>query len=119
MNEDQDSFEQAVAEWRRKYAIRDDDAVLQMLELLKLFFKNVKIELPTDPDTVKLLTVRTSLQILTQLGKEFSKEARDLTQEIRKVPSITEKLYAGRSVAFICATLSAFVAGIILGRFLL
>lgn len=119
MNEDKRQFEDALNEWRLKHGIRDDDSVLQMLELLKLFFQNVKIELPDDPDTVKLLNVRTSLQALTQQAKEFSRDARELTVEIRKVPNITEQLSAGRGIAFVCVALSALVAGIIIGRFLL
>ena len=87
MNEDKRQFEDALNEWRLKHGIRDDDSVLQMLELLKLFFQNVKIELPDDPDTVKLLNVRTSLQALTQQAKEFSRDARELTVEILKVPT--------------------------------
>jgi hypothetical protein len=119
VKEEKNSFDTAVAEWRRKHGIRDDDAVLQMLELLKLFFQNVKIEIPPDTDAIKLITVRVSLQSLTQLAKEFSKEARELTQEIRKVPKITEQLSAGRAVAFLCVALSALAAGIIIGKFLL
>ena len=78
MNEEKNSFDEAVSEWRRKNGIRDDDSVLQMLELLKIFFQNVKIEIPPDTDSIQLVTVRVSLQTLTQLTKEFSKEAREL-----------------------------------------
>jgi hypothetical protein len=119
VSEEKNNFEQAVAEWRLKHNIRDDDSVLQMLELLKIFFQNVKIEIPADPDSVRLITIRVSLQTMTQLTKEFSKEARELTQEIRKVPQITEQLSAGRAIAFLCVALSTLVAGIIIGKFLL
>ena len=52
MNEEKINFETALAEWRRKHGIQDDDAVLQMLDLLKLFFQNVKVEIPADADSV-------------------------------------------------------------------
>jgi hypothetical protein len=119
MSEEKSKFDEAVAEWRFKHHIQEDDSVLQMLELLKIFFQNVKIEIPSDPESVQLITIRVSLQTLTQLTKEFSREARELTQEIRKVPKITEQLSAGRAVAFLCVALSALVAGIIVGKFLL
>lgn len=119
MNDEKNNFDTALAEWRLKHSIREDDAVLQMLELLKIFFQNLKIELPTDPDAVKLMTVRIALQTLAQQAKEFSKEARELTQEIRKVPNVTEQLSAGRGVAFLCVALSALVAGVFIGKFLL
>jgi hypothetical protein len=48
VNEEKNSFDEAVSEWRLKNGIRDDDSVLQMLELLKIFFQNVKIEIPPD-----------------------------------------------------------------------
>ena len=58
MNEDKNNFDEAVSEWRLKNGIRDDDSVLQMLELLKIFFQNVKIEIPPDTDSIQLITVR-------------------------------------------------------------
>lgn len=119
MNEEKNSFDEAVAEWRRKNGIRDDDSVLQMLELLKIFFQNVKIEIPPDTDSIQLITVRVSLQTLTQLTKEFSKEARELKQEIRSVPKITQQLFAGRAVAFLCVAIASLLAGILIGKFLL
>lgn len=119
MNEEPDNFEAAIAEWRRKHGIQDNDAVLQMLELLKLFFQNVKIEIPPDTDSIQLVTVRVSLQTLTQLTKEFSKEARELTQEIRNVPQVSQQLSVGRAVAFLCVTVASLLAGILIGKFLL
>lgn len=119
MNEEKNSFDEAVSEWRRKHGIRDDDSVLQMLELLKIFFQNVKIEIPPDTDSIQLITVRVSLQTLAQLTKDFSKEASELKQEIRNVPQITQQLAAGRAVAFLCVAIASLLAGILIGRFLL
>ena len=119
VNEEKHSFNEAVSEWRRKHGIRDDDSVLQMLELLKIFFQNVKIEIPPDMDSIQLVTVRVSLQTLTQLTKEFSKEARELKQEIRSVPQITQQLSAGRAVAFFCVAIASLLAGILVGKYLL
>ncbi|MGH7976522.1 MAG: hypothetical protein ACREDS_12790 [Limisphaerales bacterium] len=119
MNKESDNFEAAISEWRRKNGIRDDDSVLQMLELLKLFFQNVKIEIPPDTDSIQLVTVRVSLQTLAQLTKEFSKEARELTQEIRSVPKVTDQLANGRAVAFLCVAVASLLAGILIGKFLL
>jgi hypothetical protein len=119
VSEETHSFDYAVAEWRRKHGIRDDDSVLQMLELLKIFFANVKVELPPDPASLQLVTVRVSLQTLTQLTKDFSKEARELKQEIREVPQIRQQLAAGRTVAFVFVAMAMLVAGILVGKYLL
>jgi hypothetical protein len=119
VNEEKKNFDEALAKWRLKHGIRDDDSVLQMLELLKLFFQNVKIEIPSDTDTIQLVTIRVSLQTLSQLVKDFSKVARDLTEEIRSVPKVTDQLSSGRTVAFLCVAVSSLLAGILIGRFLL
>ena len=118
MSDKKNHFETALAEWRLKHGIQENDAVLQMLDLLKLFFQNVKVEIPADADSVKLATVRASLQTLTLMTKEFSNEARELKQEIRNVPQITQPLYAGRAVAFLCVAAAALLAGILIGKYL-
>ena len=119
MSEEPNHFDAAVAEWRRKHGIRDDDTVLQMLDLLKLFFQNVKIEIPPDTDSIQMVTVRVSLQTLTQLTKQLLKEANELTQEIRSVPKVTQQLAAGRSVAFLCIAVASLLAGILIGKYVI
>jgi len=119
VNEDKNSFDEAVSEWRRKNGIRDDDSVLQMLELLKIFFQNVKVEIPQDTNSIQLITIRASLQMLTQLNREFSKEARELTQEIRSVPQISKQVSAGRAVAYLCLAIASLLAGILIGKYLI
>ena len=119
MSEKKNNFDEALAEWRRRHGIRDDDSVLQMLDLLKLFFQNVKIEIPPDTDSIQLVTIRVSLQTLTQLTKDFSREARELTQEIRSLPQISKQADSGRAVAFLCVLVASLVAGILIGKFLI
>ena len=119
MSDNKNSFEEALAEWRRKHGIRDDDSVLQMLELLKLFFQNVKIEIPPDTDSIQLVTIRVSLQTLAQLTKDFTRTARELTQEIRTAPRFEEQSISGKAILSLFAMLIALVAGILIGKFLL
>ena len=66
MSEEKNSFDEAVSEWRRKNGIRDDDSVLQMLELLKIFFQNVKIEIPPDTDSIQLIFRRNAYALIHQ-----------------------------------------------------
>ena len=119
MSDNKNNFNEALAEWRRKHSIRDDDSVLQMLELLKLFFQNVKIEIPPDTDSIQLVTVRVSLQTLAQLTKDFTRTARELTQEIRTAPRINEQSMRGKAIVSMFAMLISLVAGILIGKFLL
>ena len=90
-----------------------------MLELLKLFFQNVKIEIPPDTDSIQLVTIRVSLQTLAQLTKDFSRAARELTEEIRIAPKVNEQSVGSRSIVLLFAMIIALVAGIMIGRFLL
>jgi hypothetical protein len=119
VSNNKNSFEQALAEWRRKHGIRDDDSVLQMLELLKLFFQNVKIEIPPDTDSIQLVTIRVSLQTLAQLTKDFTRIARELTEEIRTAPKIDEQSMSGRPIVLLFAMIISLVAGILIGKYLL
>lgn len=115
MSEENPNFETALAEWRRKQDIQDDDAVLELFNLLKVFFQNVKVEIPPDANSAKLATVRTSTQELMLLTKEFSKEARELKRAIRDLPKLTKPLYTGRATAFAFVAIASLVAGILIG----
>jgi hypothetical protein len=118
MNE-ADDFERAVSEWKHKYRLRDDDPVLADMELLKLFFKNVKIELPADSESANLVEVRAAIQQLNQLARDFSKQTRELIQELREVPKLERRLFAGRTAGFALTALSSAVAGVLIGKYLL
>ncbi|MCI0537753.1 MAG: hypothetical protein L0Z50_21270 [Verrucomicrobiales bacterium] len=118
MSEEDSDFQQAVLEWQHKHGIRDDDPMLASLELLQLFFANAKIKIP-DSDAANAIEVRAALQQLDRLGKDFSKQARELIQEVRSVPKLHDGLAAGRFTAIFLTAVSAFGAGILIGKFVL
>lgn len=113
------NFESAVVEWKHRHRIRDDDPILAALELLKVFFQNVKIEIPPDSDSAKLLEVRTAIQQLNRLGIDFSKQTRDLTLEMRTLPDLDKQLRSGRATAFVVTSIACLGAGILIGKFLI
>lgn len=113
------NFESTVVEWKHRHGIRNDDPILAALELLKVFFQNVKIELPPDSDSAKLLEVRTAIQQLNRLGIDFSKQTRDLTLEMRTLPDLDRQLRSGRTTAFVVTAIACLSAGILIGKFLL
>ena len=118
MSDERNDFQQAVLEWQHRHGIRDDDPMLASLELLELFFANAKISIP-DSHAANAIEVRGALQQLDRLGKDFSKQARELTEEIRSVPKLRRHLAAGRVAAIILTAASALAAGILLGKFVL
>src|SRR4051812_15226597 len=82
MTEDDENLRQAVRDWQLKHRIRDDDPILATLELLQIFFQHVKIEVP-DAETANVVEVRTGIQQLDRLSKDFAKQSRELVVEIR------------------------------------
>ena len=116
MSEEQENFRLAVSEWRLRHKIRDDDPMLASVELLELFFQNVKVQVPDSNAT--FIEVRAALQQLDRLGKDFSKQTRELTEEIRSVPKLTKQLASGRTAGFVLIALASLAAGVLIGKFL-
>ena len=117
MSEEQDNFRVAVLDWKHRHRIRDDDPMLAAVDLLELFFKHVKVHVPDSNE--KFIEVRASLQQLDRLGKDFTKQTRELTQEIRGVPKLSKELAIGRTAGFVITALASLVAGVLIGKFLL
>ena len=112
-------FESVLVEWRLRHHVADNDPMMAALELLKAFFQNAKIELPPDSDAIRLVEVRAAIQQLNRLGTDFSKQTRDLTLEMRRLPHVDQQLRAGRATAFVITAIGCLGAGILIGRFIL
>jgi hypothetical protein len=118
MSEERNVFQQAVLAWQHRHGIRDDDPMLASLELLELFFANAKIHIH-DSQSANAIEVRAALQQLDRLAKDYSRQAREVIEEVRSVPKLRDKLAAGRITASILTAASALTAGILLGKFVL
>jgi hypothetical protein len=114
MNDDEDNFTRAVAAWKHRHRIRDDDPMLASLELLELFFQNVRIQIP-DSGTATIAEVRAAIQQLDRLAKDFSKQTRELVLEFRNAPQHKPRGHANWwALATIC-----LIAGAVIGKFFL
>lgn len=116
--EKQITFEEAVANWRQKYDITDDDPMLASVELMEIFFQNVKVQVP-DSSTGMVVELGKSLHELNRLGKSFSRQTRELLQEIRGLPKLRQTLAVGRTWAILSVAIAMLVAGILIGKFVL
>ena len=114
-----DSFDSVVVDWKHRHGIRDDDPILAALELLKVFFKNAKIEIPPDSDSATLVEVRAAIQQLNRVGNDFSKQVRELTLEMRALPELDTQLRSGRATAYLVTAIACLGAGILIGKFML
>jgi thermostable 8-oxoguanine DNA glycosylase len=112
MTEDDDNFTRAVVEWKHKHRIRDDDPMLASLELLELFFQNVRIQIP-DSSSATIVEVRAAIQQLDRLVKDFAKQTRELTVEIRRASHSGKAAHQATGVWFvaIACLLAGFLAG--------
>jgi hypothetical protein len=114
MNESDDKFTQAVVEWKHKHRIQDDDPMLASLELLEIFFKNVRIQIP-DSGTATIAEVRAAIQQLDHLALDFAKQVRELTVELRGAPAPKPHGHS-RTTAWLILGL---VVGVLVGKFLI
>lgn len=108
----------AVLEWQRKYHIPDGDPLLASLELLEIYF-NHRYEngpIKTPPTYAEF---RVILEEAERLTKRLTKQAGSVTEELRAVPKLREELAHGKVAAILTTAISALVAGILIGKFLL
>lgn len=108
----------AVLEWQRKYRIQNDDPMLASLELLEIYFSHRYENGPIkQPPTYA--EFRLTLEEAERLTKRLSKQAGEMTEELRAVPKLRQELARGKTAAIVIASLAALGAGILIGRFLL
>lgn len=111
-------FRYAVLEWQRKHGIRDDDPSLAMLDLLEIYFRHrpVNGSIGQPPTYAEF---RETLEYTERLTKQLGKQASDLVQEVRSVPKLRDELANGKTTAIATVAICAFVAGLLVGRFIL
>ena len=114
MTEEDDKFAAVVAEWRHKHRIREDDPMLASLELLELFFQNVRIQIP-DSSSATIVEVRAAIQQLDRLAKDFAKQTRELTVEIRSGPTNRKP---NRTLGGWFLAVVFLILGIFIGKFI-
>ena len=112
------ALDNAILEWKRKHNIRDHDPILANLEILEIYFNhryaNGSIAKP--PSYTEF---RDTLEQHERLIRELGKHAGDVIQEVRTVPKLREELAHGRTAAIVIASVSALIAGFLIGKYLL
>ncbi len=106
-----------ILQWQKKWGVTDGDPILACLELFEIYFNAMR---PggngTKPPSFE--EFRSSLEVLDQRGRGFTKQAGELIQELRAVPSLA-KLRTFHATALVVVGVAAFAAGLLAGRFLL
>jgi hypothetical protein len=108
-----ESLENAVAEWKQRHQIGDDDPLLASVELWKLLLSHGQPS-PTTPDDFKK-----PLEQIGNLSKTFVKHSGEIIQEIRTIPRVRSDLWAFPYFTVALAAVGALIIGIFIGKFLL
>jgi hypothetical protein len=106
---------EAVAEWKRKYEIGEDDPMLASLELWQIFLSHSR---PSETAT-EYQELKKPLEQLNGLANKLEKHCGEVIQEFRAVPKIRSELWAFPYFTVALASVAALVIGIFIGKFLI
>jgi hypothetical protein len=108
-----DEFERAIADWRERHRLREDDAVLLLVDLFRIHQRHWdelrQRELPS------LDLVRADIAKLTESTRTFQAQSATLLEALRKLPSTHFAARVTRTAAFFAA-LATLLAGYLIGR---
>ena len=108
-----DDFERAVADWRERHRLREDDAVLLLVELFRIYQRHWddlrRRELPS------FELVRADIAKLAETTRTFEAQSATLLDALKKLPSTHLAARITRTAAFFAA-LASLLAGYLIGR---
>jgi len=108
-----DEFEEAVAEWRSRHRLAEDDAVLLLVELFRLHQRHWdelrRRELPSFEQ------FRSDIAKLSEAAKTFQKNSAALVEVMRSQPRRGASRRVSLSVATV-AVILALLAGILIAK---
>jgi hypothetical protein len=109
----EDDFERAVVDWRERYRLREDDAVLLLVELFRIHQRHWddlrRRELPS------FELVRADIAKLAGTTRTFQAQSAALLDALKKLPSTHLAARITRTAAFFAA-LASLLAGYLIGR---
>jgi hypothetical protein len=108
-----EEFDKAVTEWRERHRLREDDAVLLLVELFRIHQQHWdelrRRELPAFGE------FRADIGKLADAARTFQGQAAALLDLLRRQPPTSSTVRITRTAAFI-ATLASLLAGYLIGR---
>lgn len=108
-----EDFEQAVARWRERHKLREDDAVLLLVELFRIHQRHWdelrRREIPSFDQ------FRADIAKLGETTRTFQGQSAALLDILRKLPSTHLAARVTRTAAFFAA-LASLLAGYLIGR---
>lgn len=108
-----DEFERAIADWRERHRLREDDAVLLLVDLFRIHQRHWDQLRQREMPALDL--VRTDIAKLTESTRTFQVRSATLLEALRKLPSTHLAARVTRTAAFFAA-LASLLAGYLIGR---
>jgi hypothetical protein len=109
----EDDFERAVAGWRERYRLREDDAVLLLVELFRIHQRHWDDLRRREVPSFEL--VRADIAKLAETTRTFQGQSATLLDALKKLPSTHLAARITRTAAFFAA-LASVLAGYLIGR---
>lgn len=113
------ALDNAILEWKRKHNIRDSDPIMANLEILEIYLNYRYGNGPMTKPPPSYTEFRETLEQAERLTKQLGKYAAEVIQEVRTVPKLREELAHGRIAGIVIASVSALIAGFLIGKFLI
>ena len=110
-----EALQQAVAEWRTKHQIREDDPMLAALDLVRVYLAHAPLPVREAPEVPpSYAEFRETVELLDRRGNAFAKQSLDLIIELRCVAGhgTTRPQLSIKPLLLIAAL--AFAAGLLL-----
>jgi hypothetical protein len=108
-----EQFEEAVAEWKHRHQLREDDAVLLLIELFRIHQQHWdelrRREMPSFDE------LRDDIAHLSEAARTFQQETKKLLEKLPRVIPRQRPLTV-TWVAALFATIAAGLAGFLLGK---
>jgi len=108
-----EEFDEAVAEWRDKHRLREDDAVILLVELFRIHQRHWdeirRREIPS------FHLFRADIAKLAEAARTFQGQSAALLEMLRSQPPAQRAARITRAAAFF-ATIAGLLAGYLIGR---
>jgi len=104
-----------ILQWQKKYGVVDGDPILACLELFEIYFTAIRPK-SSDSRPPTFEEFRSSLELLDQRSKGFTKQAAEVIQEMRAVPDFRRRFRAYHVAVLFVATVAPLLAGLLVGE---
>lgn len=103
-----------IARWQQKYGIADGDPALACVELFDLYVSSFRQQTPDSPP-LRFEDFRSTMEFLDQRTKAFTKQAAELTHELRQAAQTHRQLRRTSLLSIALIAFAAFAAGLFTG----